>query len=550
MTYRDDIAARLRHYTLDEAIALFGDFLAELDDRQQVRLLELVTRGPRPLVAEALGLDDGEDLLGRIKTLHDDIANDVYVQDGVGCDPEYHAHRGFGDDSWIDELDDLFAAADSLFRAGHFAVAVEAFRALFAIFHLGEDGFHFTCPNPAGALRSDLDTVKEHLFVAIGRSNPDAAGAAIEVSDETRYDGSRRHALLDAWAGRSDLMAALEAALIERASQPLSQGRHALLLSHPSELLREFYRRYRTTTDYALLCRQVGPQQGWPYEDLVQRERAQENWPEVLAWTEEGLAKLPAESRYRAILREARGQALMHLGRPAEAVETLLALLRQQRTASVYLAMRDGARAIGRWTILFPQVSTQLREDVLAETRKPSYSVGALLAAGLLGFAYLLEGDWRTAVAWAADPRVPAGWGDGDLLRTVATGLVRMGLAAARHMPDEVLSHELGSAPVIIREHTDLLDATAHPLPAGELLDGAVQLYERLVERAADGKSRATYQMAGAFCRVIRSVRRLQRRESDFKQYYQELFITYRRYPALKDELRQAIEGSRTRRPS
>ncbi|MDA8218648.1 MAG: hypothetical protein M0Z94_13635, partial [Dehalococcoidales bacterium] len=340
-----------------------------------------------------MGLADGEDLLARIQVLHDDIANGIYVQGGVGYDPEYQAHRGYGDDSWIDEMDDLFTATDSLFRAGQFSVAVEAYLALSDIFHLVEDGFHFTRANPAEALRTDIDVTKEHLFIAISRGDPDAATTAIDASGKTRYAGSRRCALLGAWARRSDLMAALEAALIERARQPSSQGPHPLLLSHPSDLLREFYRRYRTTTDYASLCRQIGPQQGWPYEDLVEREREQQNWPEVLTWTEEGLAKLPGASRYRLLLQEARGQALIHLERPAEAVETLLALFGQRRMASVYLALRDAARAVGRWDTLFPQLSSQLRDEVLAEAQQASYSVGALLTAGLLGFAYLLEGD-------------------------------------------------------------------------------------------------------------------------------------------------------------
>lgn len=234
-----------------------------------------MTRGPRPLVAEAIGLEDREDLLARIQTLHDDIATDVYVQGGVGYDPEYHAHRGYGDDSWIDEMDELFAAADSLFRAGQFPVVVEAYLALLDVFRLGEDGFHFTRPNPAEALRTDIDTTKEHLFIAISRSDPDPATTAIDVSEKTRYDGGRRYALLDAWAGRSDLMVTLEAALIEQLRQPSSQGPHPLLLSHPSDLLREFYRRYRTTTDYASLCRQIGLQQGWPYWDLVERDASE-----------------------------------------------------------------------------------------------------------------------------------------------------------------------------------------------------------------------------------------------------------------------------------
>jgi uncharacterized Zn finger protein len=74
-------------------------------------------------------------------------------------------------------------------------------------------------------------------------------------------------------------------------------------------------------------------------------------------------------------------------------------------------------------------------------------------------------------------------------------------------------------------------------------LDGAVQLYERLVERAIGGRDRSSYAQAGALCQVIRAIRRLQGREMDFECYYQGLFVTYSRLPALKDELRKAVEG-------
>ncbi|MDA8218649.1 MAG: hypothetical protein M0Z94_13640 [Dehalococcoidales bacterium] len=130
----------------------------------------------------------------------------------------------------------------------------------------------------------------------------------------------------------------------------------------------------------------------------------------------------------------------------------------------------------------------------------------------------------------------------------MATGCVRVGLADTRQPPDEALAKELGGAPAIVREHGDLLEAIARPLPASDLLDEAVRLYELLVERFADGRNCATYEMAGASCRVIRSLRGLQGRASGFERYYQELFVTYRRYPALKDELRKAIEGERARR--
>lgn len=83
--------------------------------------------------------------------------------------------------------------------------------------------------------------------------------------------------------------------------------------------------------DYEALCREIGPQQGWPYEDLINRHKEQQDWERVLAWAEDGLGKLLAESGCRLSLQEARGEALIHLGRSAEALDELQALFQKQR---------------------------------------------------------------------------------------------------------------------------------------------------------------------------------------------------------------------------
>ena len=539
----DNIAAQLRHFTHEEIVVLVRDFLTGLDEKQQICFLNLVAQGPRPLAAEAMGLDDAEDLLDEIQLLQDAIANDVYVEYGAGYDPEYGEYRGFGDDSWIDEMDDLFAATTSFFHAGEFKAAADAYIALFGVFDLNQDGFHFTRPDPAEALHTNVDAMKENLFITIGRGYPGAASKAIEVSGDVYYYGHNRCALLDAWEGREELMAALEAALIVRTRQPVSQGPYSAVLSHPAELLREFYRRHRALPDYETLCREVGPQQGWPYEDLVNRYQEQEDWERVLAWAEDGLENLPTESRCRLLLQEARGQALIHLKRPAEALDELQALFQKRRwEAPVYLKLRQAAQATGRWESLYPQLTAEMEAHVLSTDWSRGYPVVVLTEACLLGYAYLLEGDWEKAVEWASNPDIPGSWRDDDLTLTIATGLLRMGLVVRGEPGDETLVQVLRDAPKIIREHGQRLEPVACGLPADPLLDNAVQLYERLVERAIGGRDRSHYAQAGAFCKVIRAIRRLQGREADFERYYRGLFATYSRYSALKDELRKAIK--------
>jgi len=74
-------------------------------------------------------------------------------------------------------------------------------------------------------------------------------------------------------------------------------------------------------------------------------------------------------------------------------------------------------------------------------------------------------------------------------------------------------------------------------------IDEAVRVYERLLARAVDGRTRESYAVAGSYAKVIRATRTLQGRGDAFDAYYQRLFDTYPRLPAFKDELRSAIEG-------
>jgi len=83
----------------------------------------------------------------------------------------------------------------------------------------------------------------------------------------------------------------------------------------------------------------------------------------------------------------------------------------------------------------------------------------------------------------------------------------------------------------------------AQAVPADPLLDGAVHLYERLVDHSIAGQSRPHYAQAAASCTVIRSIRCVQGRVSDVEHYYHGLLARYVRFSALKDELRTRIEG-------
>jgi tetratricopeptide (TPR) repeat protein len=545
------INARLQHYNHDELMALIWDFLSDRDEDDLAEFLDLMRQKSRPAVPELLELHDADDLLGSIEDLHDAIANDEYVEYGSGYDP------GFGDDSLFAATTSLFAATTSLFRAGNYQTAAAAYIALFAIFGLAEDGFHFTRPDPPAALQTDLTVMKQHLFTALGMLNPDPAAAVLEdtgyeddrtllgLSSNLSFYGGDRYALLDAWARHPAWMHGLEAHLLHLCRQPARQDEPVYGLSHAAELLREAYRRSHSLAERETLCREVGPQQGWPYEDLISAYQEQEQWANALAWADDGLTKLPPQSVYRPTLEAARGTALLRLHRPVEALAALQSLFTRKRDVSIYLTLRAAAQATGAWPQLYPQLTGEVEQQVLAEVanRTSGFTMGSLMIAALLGYAHLLEGQIERAVAWAVRPDIPVGWMDGDVSSTAASGLLRMGLAAARAKPDDVLREALSGAPTIIREQGEQLEASAQALSPDRLLDGAVRVYERLLERAVDGRKRESYAVAGSYAKVIRAIRTLQGRAGAFDAYYQRLFESYPRLPAFKDELRMAIEG-------
>jgi tetratricopeptide (TPR) repeat protein len=552
------INVRLQHYNRDELMALIWDFVSEREEDELADFLDLMRQKSRPAVVETLELEDADDLLSSIQELHEAIANDEYVEYGSGYDPDYGEYRGFGDDSWIDEMDSLFAAATSLYRAGNYRTAAAAYIALFDIFGLSEDGYHFTRPDPPAALQTDLNVMKQQLFTALGMLNPDPAAVLeergeeedaetlIELSGRLSFYGDHRYALLDAWERHPEWIRSLEAHLLQLCRHPAHQERSGYYgLSHHAELLREAYRRSHSLAEREMLCREVGPQQGWPYEDLISAYQDHGQWVQALAWADDGLAKLPPQSVYRLMLEEARGSALLRLDRPAEALAALQSLFERKRDVSVYLTLRTAAQATGDWAQLYPQLTAEVERQVLTEIANPTsgFMSGSLIAAALLGYAYLLEGQIERAVAWAVRPDIPVGWNDDDLTSTVALGLLHMGLAAARATPDDVLREALSGAPKLVREQGDLLDATAVTVPPNPFFDGAVRTYERLLERAVNGRKRESYAVAGSYARVIGAIRKLQGRGSEFDAYYRSLFESYARLPAFKDELRNAIEG-------
>jgi hypothetical protein len=81
---------------------------------------------------------DGTRLLADIDAFVDRVRSGAFFE-GWGWDDELHEERAWGDESWVAEMDDLFAAAADAFLAGALALAKDAYGRLLGAFDLDQE---------------------------------------------------------------------------------------------------------------------------------------------------------------------------------------------------------------------------------------------------------------------------------------------------------------------------------------------------------------------------------------------------------------------------
>jgi hypothetical protein len=114
--------------------------------------------------------------------------------DGWGWDDDLHEERAWGDESWVDEMEDLFARAGQAFVAGDLVVARDAYGGLLDALLLDEEVGTFTGPAAASdMLGVDLVEAKARALRALYEtSDPhDRVDALASAIARWRYLGDR-----------------------------------------------------------------------------------------------------------------------------------------------------------------------------------------------------------------------------------------------------------------------------------------------------------------------------------------------------------------------
>src|SRR5207245_1334365 len=131
---------------------------------------------------------------------------------------EYH---GFGDDSWIEEMNSLFEGVEIYYLARRHETAEKAYQLLFDCLKLGSDGgFYFTTSKPQAALDTDLLKARRNYFDSLLHlyKEQTLAEQIFNGLGSYRYIGEKPPELKEIFAENKEVIQLLEQELIKSPS--------------------------------------------------------------------------------------------------------------------------------------------------------------------------------------------------------------------------------------------------------------------------------------------------------------------------------------------
>lgn len=401
-----------RTLALGPFLAALEERLARLDRRELEGLLlshaEALPSGQRAgFLAvfdqpEANGPTAGDSgvaasLLDDIDGLVAEVAAGTYFE-GWGWDGELREERAFGDESWVWEMDSLFAAAGDAFVAGDLELARDAYGRLLHAFELDSDVGTFCGPVPApGMVTTDLGEAKARYLRALYETCPahERPARLLEEVDALLYVGDEPTLRAVAETRREEL-ADLDAFLpgwidgLEEAAD----GRYGLAAAARS-LLSEAAALSGGPDALGELARRASGSQGEAYRDWIDALVRVGRHEEAETAAREALATLAPAGRVRATIAERLLRLAARRGDGEAVLEGRREAWRASPTLQRLMDLVDTATALGQ------------RDAVLTEEAGPASSSPSGKAASLPGDHGQVD-DLRAALLLLAGQVQPA----------------------------------------------------------------------------------------------------------------------------------------------
>jgi hypothetical protein len=144
-----------------------------------------------PATPERSSVHDDRRLIADIRAFIADLENGKYYE-GTGFDPEVRDYCSYGDESWVERMDDLFDRAGAVFLNGNKPTAAEAYGMLLHAFDMGEEDGHFCgATHATDMVATDLDEAKGRYCRALYETTPakDRPALMLKEMHALRYRG-------------------------------------------------------------------------------------------------------------------------------------------------------------------------------------------------------------------------------------------------------------------------------------------------------------------------------------------------------------------------
>ncbi len=232
---------RLDQLSKDELVQILtrhGKTLGSSGRIEFLAMLDSIPEEPAP----RRSADNDRTLMQDIRDFVENLESGHYYE-SIDFDPEIHDYRSYGDESWAEEMDDLFVRADSVFLGGDYKTAAEAYGLLLHAFDLDDDG-HFcgeTCPTEM--VGADVTEAKARYLRAVYETTaPDQRPEGIfNELYALRYSGDDMglRAIAEAGAPPIDDLKAFMPAWIELLESKDHEDTDLIMLQAAQRLLRE-----------------------------------------------------------------------------------------------------------------------------------------------------------------------------------------------------------------------------------------------------------------------------------------------------------------------
>jgi hypothetical protein len=538
-----NLKEQLKQLSSDQLIEIAEKFLAQLNEKQRLEFLNLLPSVKSQDLEVHLPYHRDEDFIADIEDFCERVRGEEFVEYGTGYDPEEGAHHGFGDDSWIGEMDQLFETVELYFLAHHYNTVEKAYHLLFGCLMIQsrDGGFYFTTSDPQGALKTDLIKARQHYFDALRHLyiGSEMSGKIIEGIREYSYIGRKPPEVQELFPEGGEVIQLLERSLIKMPSRD-EAGTILSALDLPAELLRQIYTHFRSLEELDRFAAAYGEKHPWAYENLVQAYARNEDWQKAFFWADRGLSGKGRKKKERnAVLADYKARAAEQLGDKTAMLGSLWDAFNNEADVDRYVALRQAVKAFGQWNSYYPRIIRRLTHNF----SNRSCTLGQLWDNRLLVEALLAEGEYERALKQASQDDFTSWDEKGDARKSVVDFFLH---SVTRSTGKDVytvkypeIARRIGRpAEFIKRLGEELFQESLSEKDRDRQIDWIVQIVRPRIDQIVGGKRQRVYADAARDAKLIVELYLFQGQTGKAQSFIAGLHTQYQQHRNFRTELK------------